>query len=121
MPVIGLEHIQIAVPEGREDAARRFYIDMLGFEEVPRPASLDGRGGFWLKAGPVNLHIGIDPDFHPAMKAHPAFLVDDLDTVRARLEADGRPIRADVPLPGFRRFHTADPFGNRIELMQADR
>ena len=117
MSVTGLDHFQIAIPAGGEDEVRRFYIGYLGFEEVPRPAQFDGRGGLWMVAGTANLHIGVDPDFRPQKKGHPAFLVADTKALRTRLEADGFPTADDVPIDGYRRFFTADPFGNRIELM----
>ncbi len=120
MIVTGLEHLLIAVPEGGEDEERRFFIEFLGFKDVEKPDSVADRRGFWLTAGAVNLHIGTEADFRPAKKAHPAFLVADLDAVRTRLEAAGYPTTDDVALPGFRRFFTADPFGNRIELLEPD-
>ncbi len=117
MGVIGLDHVQIAIPEDGEDAARGFFCGLLGFAEVPKPANLSP-SGCWLTSGAVALHIGVDPDFRPATKAHPAFLVDDLAALRERLEAAGCETRDDKPVEGYERFFTSDPFGNRIELMQ---
>lgn len=118
MTLIAIDHVQIAIPAGGEDMARPFYVGVLGFSEVERPASLAGRGGMWLEAGEVKLHLGVDPAFHPAGKAHPAFLVGDLAVLEERAGEAGARIERDVPLPGYRRLHVYDPFGNRIELMQ---
>lgn len=117
MPVIGLDHIQLAIPEGGEVKAREFYGNVLGMREVEKPANLS-RKGCWFEAGALNLHIGVDPEFRPASKAHPALLVDDIDGVERTLAAAGYPIVGDKPIEGYRRFFTQDPFGNRIELMQ---
>jgi catechol 2,3-dioxygenase-like lactoylglutathione lyase family enzyme len=115
--VVGLDHVQLAIPAGGEDRARTFYAGLLGMEEVPKPASLSA-SGCWFTGGGAALHIGIDPDFRPAKKAHPALLVDDLEELRARLAEAGCVIRDDTPVAGYARFFTEDPFGNRIELMQ---
>lgn len=117
MSITGIDHVQLAIPEGGEDAMRKFFVGLLEFEEVPKPENLSP-SGLWLESGPVSLHIGVDNDFRPATKAHPAFLVDDLDALRQRLETEGYPARDDKPVEGYKRFFTADPFGNRIELMQ---
>ncbi len=119
MPVIGLDHVQLAIPENGEDAARSFFIGILGMREVPKPSNLS-RQGCWFEGGAVNLHLGVDPDFRPAKKAHPAFLVDDLDALEKRLRLKGMPVRGDKPVAGYNRFFTEDPFGNRIEIMQRD-
>lgn len=115
--VVGLDHVQLAIPEGGEDEARAFFGGLLGMTEAPKPANLSS-SGCWFTVGTMALHIGVDPDFRPAKKAHPAFLVDDLAALRARLAAAGCPIREDKPVEGYARFFTQDPFGNRIELMQ---
>lgn len=117
MAIIGLDHLQLAIPERGEDQARAFYAGLLGLLEVPKPASLSA-SGCWFMGGAVNLHLGVDPDFRAATKAHPALLVDNLDALRARLTAAGYEARDDKPIEGCRRFFTADPFGNRIEFMQ---
>ena len=117
MAVTGLDHVQLAIPEGGEEQARAFYVDMLGFREVPKPANLS-QSGCWFEGGRARLHIGIDPEFRAAAKAHPAFLVDDLAALRERLEASGYATKDDTPVKGYDRFFTHDPFGNRIELMQ---
>jgi catechol 2,3-dioxygenase-like lactoylglutathione lyase family enzyme len=116
--LVGLDHVQIAIPAGGEDAARAFYAGLLGLEEVPKPAPLAVRGGSWF-AGPggIALHLGVEADFRPARKAHVAFVVDDLTGLRTALEAAGVPISDDPAGIGVRRFHAFDPFGNRLELV----
>jgi catechol 2,3-dioxygenase-like lactoylglutathione lyase family enzyme len=117
MAVIGLDHVQLAIPEGGEDTARGFFAGLLGMTEVPKPANLSP-SGCWFTGGALNLHLGVDPAFRPALKAHPAFLVEDLPVLRERLTAVGCVIREDKPVDGYQRFFTEDPFGNRIELME---
>jgi catechol 2,3-dioxygenase-like lactoylglutathione lyase family enzyme len=117
MAVIGLDHVQLAIPEGGEDKARAFFTGILGMREVPKPTNLSA-SGCWFESGALSLHIGIDPDFRPAGKAHPALLVDDLAALRQRLEEAGFATRDDKPVQGYARFFAADPFGNRIEFMQ---
>jgi catechol 2,3-dioxygenase-like lactoylglutathione lyase family enzyme len=118
--IVGYDHVQIAMPRGCEDVARVFYGRLLGMAEVPKPPALAERGGCWFSAGAAMLHLGVDEPFHPARKAHPAFLVDDLDFLQAELVGAGHVcMRADEELPGVRRFHTFDPFGNRLEFQQA--
>jgi catechol 2,3-dioxygenase-like lactoylglutathione lyase family enzyme len=116
--VLRIEHVQLAMPAGEEDAARAFYVHVLGLEEVAKPPVLAGRGGAWFTGGAAHIHLGVDPDFRPARKAHPALVVDDLDGLAERLRKEGHPVRPDEPFGGLRRLHTEDPFGNRIELMQ---
>jgi catechol 2,3-dioxygenase-like lactoylglutathione lyase family enzyme len=118
MSVIGLDHLQLAIPVGGEDRARAFYAGLLGFTEVPKPAVLAGRGGCWFESGAVRLHLGVETDFRPALKAHPAFLVDDLSGLIEQLRAAGVAVNEDKPLAGYERRFVADPFGNRVELMQ---
>ena len=109
------------MPHGEERRAREFYVDVLGFTEVIRPEVFGGRGGGWFRGGPVMLHLGVPPEFHAARMAHPAILVEDLAPIRERCEAAGHAIEAALDLPGFQRFHVYDPFGNRLEFMQAER
>jgi catechol 2,3-dioxygenase-like lactoylglutathione lyase family enzyme len=116
--VVGLHHVQLAMPPGGEDDAREFYRDLLGLDEVAKPDHLAGRGGCWFRAGDAELHLGVEDDFRPARKAHPALLVRDLDAVRRRLSEAGRGVSTDAELEGHRRIYTADPFGNRIELIE---
>lgn len=113
-----IDHIQIAIPSGEEDKARQFYAKALGMKEVVKPANLAKRGGCWFEMGEVRVHLGVDPDFRPAKKAHPAFVVETLGEWCKRLELAGFPCKDDEPLNGFHRTYVADPFGNRIELME---
>ncbi|WP_435165555.1 VOC family protein [Falsirhodobacter sp. 1013] len=115
--ILDLHHIQLVMPVGGNDEARRFYA-LLGFEEEPQPEVLRGRGGVWFRAGHVSLHMGVEEAFHPARKAHPAFRVASLEVALERLRAAGIAYRPDVDLPGIRRVHLNDPFGNRIELLE---
>ena len=108
------------MPRGREADARAFYVDALGFEERPKPAHLAARGGVWFHAGSAEVHLGVEDDFRPAKKAHPALLVDNLDAIAQRCTALGFAVTSDQPLPGYRRLYVADPFGNRIELLEPE-
>jgi catechol 2,3-dioxygenase-like lactoylglutathione lyase family enzyme len=116
--VVALEHIQLAMPAGREAEAEEFYVEVLGFARIDKPAHLETRGGCWFQANGVNLHLGVEADFSPARKAHPAFVVVSLQEVKARLEAIGSEIIVDTQLDGYERFYTSDPFGNRLEFME---
>jgi catechol 2,3-dioxygenase-like lactoylglutathione lyase family enzyme len=116
--VVALDHLQLAMPRGREAEARAFYGGILGLTEIMKPANLVVRGGCWFALGTQQLHLGVEPDFRPAQKAHPAFLVQDLAGLRARLEQHGFKPYEDEPLTGYARFYVADPFGNRLELME---
>ena len=118
MTIYAIDHVQLAMPPGEEDRARAFYGGVLGMSETPKPPVLAARGGVWFEAGAVKVHLGVEQDFRPARKAHPAFLVEDLDVLEARCAENGSPISHDEPLAGYRRLHVADPFGNRIELLQ---
>ncbi len=118
--ILGLDHVQVAIPPGGEDRARAFYSGALGMTEVAKPAALAVRGGCWFTAGSAVLHLGVEEPFSPARKAHPAFLVTELDSVLDSLVGAGFDcVRAHGEIPGVRRFHTFDPFGNRIEFQQA--
>jgi predicted enzyme related to lactoylglutathione lyase len=118
--ITGYDHVQIAIPPGGEALARGFYGGVLGMTELPKPAALAARGGCWFRSGTAVLHLGVEDPFAPARKAHPAFSVEDLDGTRERLTAAGRECRdADGEIPGVRRFHSSDPFGNRLEFQQA--
>ncbi|HEX6247162.1 MAG TPA: glyoxalase [Nocardioidaceae bacterium] len=114
-----LHHVQVSCPPGGEDAARAFYGEGLGLPEVDKPPVLAARGGCWFRGDAVEIHVGVEADFRPARKAHPAFLVEDVDRVAVRLAALGFPVTWDDDLPGFRRFHTADGNGNRVEVLAA--
>ena len=117
--VTGIEHVQLAMPAGGEDAARAFYTGLLGLPERAKPAELAARGGCWFEAPWVKLHLGVEADFRAAKKAHPALLVDDLPAMVATLAAAGIAVTEDDPADGRARCFVNDPFGNRIELMQA--
>ena len=117
MTVTRIDHVQLAMPEGREDEAISFYVGQLGLTQVPKPDALAGRGGCWFVSGDAHLHLGIEAEFRPARKAHPALRVDDLDAVATRLGAAGVAVRGDEPLDGDARVFVDDPFGNRIELI----
>jgi catechol 2,3-dioxygenase-like lactoylglutathione lyase family enzyme len=117
--VVGLDHVQLAMPAGGEGTARAFYGGLLGLREVPKPAALAVRGGCWFVGRGVALHLGVEADFRPASKAHPALLVDDLLGLRGALEAAGVSVVDDDAAIGVRRFHAFDPFGNRLELVDA--
>jgi len=119
MTVIAIDHMQIAMPEGKEDLARSFYGEILGLPEVDKPKNLVNRGGVWFERGTLKVHLGIDLEFIPARKAHPGFLVVDLNSLSEKLESAGYDVKEGAQLPGFRRIFTNDPFGNRIELLQA--
>ena len=119
MPIISINHIQVAMPEGKEEEARAFYINILGFAEIPKPDALAARGGVWFQSEGAQLHLGVEKDFHPARKGHPAFLVYDLDAMLAKVQRMGYEWDASQPpLEGYKRVHIYDPFGNRIELME---
>ena len=119
MPIVGIDHVQVAAPRGAESEAqaRAFYGDLLGMHEIEKPDSLKPNGGVWFSTGAGQLHIGLEESFSPARKAHPAFVVDDLQELRSRLREAGIPLTEAHDIPGVDRFHLHDPFGNRIELM----
>ena len=118
MTITGIEHVQLAMPPGGEDAARAFYTGMLRLPERTKPPELAARGGCWFEGPGVKVHLGVEADFRPALKAHPALLVDDLAALAEQLEDCGFPIQAEAPADGRARCYASDPFGNRIELMQ---
>ncbi len=113
-----IHHVQIAMPAGGENDARHFYRDLLGLPERDKPPQLAIRGGCWFERGSVRIHLGVETDFRPARKAHPALLVHDLEALSEVLGAAGFPTAPDEPLPGFHRLYVDDPFGNRIELVE---
>jgi len=117
--ILSIDHVQIAMPAGQEEKARAFYINLLGFTEIPKPPELAKRGGAWFESGTTHLHLGVEPDFRPARKAHPAFVVDNLDVLLAKIQTAGLEVdTSQPPLDGYKRAHVFDPFGNRIELME---
>jgi catechol 2,3-dioxygenase-like lactoylglutathione lyase family enzyme len=118
MAISSIDHVQLAMPAGGETAARDFYEGLLGIPEVLKPPQLAARDGCWFESGAVKIHLGVDPDFSPAKKAHPALVVDDLADLVQTLEDAGFAVTNDQPLDGYQRRYVHDPFGNRIELMQ---
>ncbi len=118
MRILRLDHVQLAMPPGEEDAATAFYEGLLGLSRVPKPPHLEARGGCWFEDGEVKVHLGVEQDFRPARKAHPALIVDDLAAVIAVLRGGGATVTDGAPLEGYQRIDVEDPFGNRIELMQ---
>jgi catechol 2,3-dioxygenase-like lactoylglutathione lyase family enzyme len=116
MAILGIDHVQVAVPRGSEDAARAFYGDLLGLEEIPKPKPIRGRGGVWFRVGGQELHLGVEEPFAPARKAHPGLVVDDLEALHERLVAAGFEPREGGAINGVRRLFVHDPFGNRLEL-----
>jgi len=117
--VLGFDHLQLAAPRGCEEAARAFYGGLLAMQELPKPAAIRGRGGVWFRAGAQELHIGVEEPFSPARKAHPGFVVSDLDVIRARLLEAGHEPEDNAAIEGVRRLFVHDPFGNRLELRQS--
>lgn len=118
MTVRSIDHVQLAMPAGREEDARRFYTGLLGIPETSKPPNLAVRGGCWFERGALRVHLGVEKDFHPARKAHPAFLVEGLPALKAALAKAGCRLVDDEPLEGYDRIYVDDPFGNRIELME---
>lgn len=118
MPIERVDHVQLAMPAGGEDEARSFYEGLLGITEVPKPPHLAKRGGCWFESDRVKIHLGVEADFQPAKKAHPALLVSDLRSLVAELTVAGVELVTDEPLEGYDRVYAYDPFGNRLELME---
>src|SRR5271156_3830937 len=103
MGIKAIDHVQLAMPAGKEEEARAFYGRVLGIPEIPKPVNLAKRGGCWFERGALKVHLGVEADFRPAQKAHPAFLVEDLAALRAKIESAGYMVRADEPLEGYER------------------
>ncbi len=121
MAIRAIDHVQLAMPSGQEQAAIAFYEGLLGIPNVPKPAHLAVRGGCWFEDETVKIHLGVDDDFRPARKAHPALLVDDLDSLTAQLVGHGVEVRSGDDSEGLRQRYVDDPFGNRIELLERSR
>lgn len=118
MKLLCLDHVQLAMPEGEENKARSFYQGLLGLTEVEKPENLKKRGGCWFQSGDIKIHLGVEMPFTPATKAHPAFVVSDLNKLAEIMQQAGYRVVTDEPLLGFDRLYIDDPFGNRIEFMQ---
>ncbi|MFN8097067.1 MAG: glyoxalase [Dermatophilaceae bacterium] len=118
-PFLRLHHLQLAIPRGGEPASRDYWVGLLGLTEVAKPAAMAARGGCWFRSdnGDFEVHMGVEEPFVPARKAHPAMIVDDVDDVATRLLEAGHDVRWSQEIPGTRRFHTDDPFGNRLEII----
>ncbi|MDQ3135692.1 MAG: VOC family protein [Acidobacteriota bacterium] len=112
-----LDHLQLCIPPGTEQQAREFYGKLLGLEEIEKPGPLKARGGMWFQLADIQLHIGVE-DYHSKSKRHPAFEVENIETVRSYLEANGVPTRDEIQLAGVKRFSFFDPFDNRIEFLE---
>jgi catechol 2,3-dioxygenase-like lactoylglutathione lyase family enzyme len=117
--ILGIDHVQVAIPRGGEDAARLFYAGLLGLEEIPKPEPIRARGGVWFRAGGQELHLGVEEPFAPARKAHAGLVASDLDKLRLRLSGAGLEFEDDDKIAGVDRLFVADPFGNRLELRGA--
>jgi catechol 2,3-dioxygenase-like lactoylglutathione lyase family enzyme len=116
--VVGIDHIQLAMPAGQEDAARRFYAGILGLAEARKPPHLAARGGVWFEDAGVKVHLGVEAEFRPARKAHPGLLVTDLRGLIEALRHAGHQVLDGEALPGYEHAYVDDPFGNRLELME---
>lgn len=116
----GIDHVQLAIPAGAEECCRAFYVGLLGMGEVAKPPALAARGGLWVRSGVVELHLGVEADFRPARKAHPAIRVADIDALGSRLTAAGFDVTWDELVAGTRRLFTHDPLGNRLEFIAAE-
>jgi len=119
MPFKAIDHVQLAMPPGEEERARQFYVGLLGLQEVPKPAELADRGGAWFESGPARIHLGVEANFRPAKKAHPALACRHYASLIASLRSAGVEIVEAEALAGSPRCHVFDPFGNRIELLEA--
>jgi len=118
MQIVGIDHVQLAMPAGNEDKAREFYSGLLGIPEVQKPEALAQRGGVWFQRDQIKIHLGVESNFRPALKAHPALLVHDLPSLVRHLTGAGVIVVDDDGLPGYNRVYVSDPFGNRLELLE---
>jgi catechol 2,3-dioxygenase-like lactoylglutathione lyase family enzyme len=119
MTITGIDHVQVAAPRDCEAEARAFYGGVLGLEELPKPEALRANGGCWFRAGAQELHVGVEEPFAPARKAHPGLVAADLDALAGRLAEAEIAVSWDESIPGTKRFHAADPFGNRLEFRES--
>jgi catechol 2,3-dioxygenase-like lactoylglutathione lyase family enzyme len=118
MRITAIDHVQLSMPAGQEARAKEFYADILGLKQVPKPEALAQRGGVWFENESVKVHLGVENEFRPARKAHPAFIVEGMRELIAVLKSNGYPVTVAESMAGIERVHVADPFGNRIELME---
>jgi catechol 2,3-dioxygenase-like lactoylglutathione lyase family enzyme len=116
--IVGIDHVQLAMPRGQEARAREFYAGVFGLREVPKPPHLVNRGGLWFENEAVRIHLGVDVDFRPAKKAHPGLLVSGLEQVKDAVRSAGHAVEDGEPLDGYAHCYVEDPFGNRLELME---
>ncbi len=116
-PFVAIDHVQLAMPPGEEETACGFYSGLLGMTERPKPPELAKRGGCWFESGSVRIHLGVEPDFRPAKKAHPALKCSDYAGLISKLRQAGVKVKPADEIPAVRRCHIDDPFGNRIELV----
>ena len=116
--LVGVHHVQLAMPSGQEEATERFYGGTLGMERIPKPAHLTRRGGCWFRVDGLELHLGVEEGFRPSAKAHPAVRVEGLTALRRALETAGTDVTEDSQLAGHDRCYVRDPFGNRLELIE---
>ena len=119
LPFSSIDHVQLAMPAGKEEQAREFYGGLLGMVEIEKPSELKKRGGCWFQSGVVQIHLGVEVEFRPARKAHPALRCVDYDGLTSQLRNACLEAIDDPSIPGVRRCHISDPFGNRIELIHA--
>jgi catechol 2,3-dioxygenase-like lactoylglutathione lyase family enzyme len=113
-----LHHAQVTVPARLEGEARRFYLEVLGLEEMEKPDSLRARGGFWVRVGDAEVHVSLEENVERLRtKAHLAYEVTDIGTWRSRLEGAGYEVLEGVVIPGYERFETRDMAGNRLEFI----
>lgn len=119
MTLQAIHHVQLAMPAGEEETAAEFYVGVLDLVQVEKPPHLAVRGGCWFEAGDVRVHLGVEEPFRPAKKAHPALVVDDLDALSRRGADRGVQVRPGDGVDGYRQAYVDDPFGNRIELLEA--
>jgi len=117
---IAIDHVQLAMPPGKENAARAFYSGLLGMAEIPKPPELAKRGGCWFESGSVQIHLGVEQDFRPAKRAHPALKCRDHSGLISKLSEAAVEVKQSDDIPGIGRCHILDPFGNRIELVAVD-
>lgn len=120
MKVVGIDHVQLAIPPEAESKARAFYGGLLELREISKPAQIASRGGVWFQCGSLQIHLGIERDFSPAKKAHPALAIEEYEELLKKLVGAGYEVQEDISIPEVTRCFTSDPFGNRIELISTD-